>query len=305
MPRLTTLFADIADSTALFERHGNQRTRQVMQKLLAETGRLAEQHQGRLVKTIGDEALCLFASAAHAVDAAIAMQQAVCGHYFLGDDALAIRVGLFQGEVIIEPNDVYGDGVNVAARLVALANAGQILTDKTTFDSTSAQHASSCVPSRLLGPVTVKGKKQPLSVVELLWNGGDTQLTSVAQVIDVSRLNSGEILHLSQANREWLLAAADTPFRIGRAEANQLTVTSSTVSRNHGMIEYRDGQFAFTDKSSNGTWLRLGGELVRVHRGTVVLFGRGEIHCGSVYHTNQPDSQRHVIHFFVGENHHV
>ncbi len=300
MPRLTTLFADISDSTALFERYGNQQTRKVMAKLLAGLGQVAQSHQGKLVKTIGDEALCLFPAAAHAIEAAIAMQKAVAGRFFVGSDALAIRIGLFHGEVVIEPDDIFGDGVNVAARLVALANAGQILTDRSSLDEAMTSTTPLPVSWRELGPIAVKGKSEPLNVVDLLWQEDDTNLTSVARVLDTAALATGQLLHLRLGTREWPFKPADAPVHIGRDPGCQLAMTSATVSRHHAVIEYRSGQFVFTDKSSNGSWLRLGGELLRVHRGSVPLFGQGEIHCGSVYDSSQKQTSQHIIHFLTG-----
>jgi len=300
MPQLCTLFADISDSTALFERHGNQATREVMAQLLADLGQVAQRHQGKLVKTIGDEALCLFPGASTAIEAAIAMQKSVAGQFFLGADALAIRIGLFHGQVIIEPDDIFGDGVNVAARLVALANAGQILTERSSLDAAMAHTPPLQASWRELGPVSIKGKSRPLNVVDLLWDEADTKLTSLAKVLDASALTNGQLLHLRLGGREWPLGAMDTPVHIGRDPACQLVMTSATVSRRHAVIEYSSGQFVFTDKSSNGSWLRLGGELVRVHRNTAPLFGQGEIHCGSVYDSSQKQASQHIIYFMTG-----
>jgi len=296
MPQLTTLFADISDSTALLERHGSQRTRALFRRLLQALGDIAEHHQGKLVKTIGDEALCLFPHAGAAVEAAIAMQKHVAGSYFLGEDAIGIRIGLFHGDVAIELNDVFGDGVNVAARVVALANRGQILADATSLAAIQPPPST-----RVLGPISVKGKQHPLEVVELLWEDHNTQLTSMARVLDTGALQKGQLLHLRLAGREMVFYSQDMPLSIGRDESSAVFMTSATVSRHHAVIEYNGGQFVFTDKSSNGSWLRLGGELVRVHRSSVILFGQGEIHCGSVYDSQHGGQAEHVLYFLLGD----
>ncbi len=296
MPRLTTLFADISESTALFEQYGNARVRALFQQLLHDLGCVAEQHAGTLVKTIGDEALCLFPGKSAGLQAAVAMQRSVAGKYFLADHCIQIRIGLYHGEVIIEPQDVFGDGVNVAARLVALANAGQILTDTAT-----AGYSDHAAPRRLLGPIAVKGKSRPLDVVELLWDADTTQLTSVAQVLDSSVFDSGRWLHMRLGDTEFLWSTQDMPVTIGRDDHSSVRMTSTTVSRRHAVIEYAGDQFVFQDKSSNGSWIKLGGELVRIHRSQVVLFGQGEIHCGSMYDVNQPAQSRHVLHFNLGK----
>src|SRR6202166_1842506 len=83
--------------------------------------RLAE-HQGRLIKTTGDGFLAEFASPIAATRCALAIQSELAGA------PLQLRIGLNLGDVIIEESgDVYGEGVNVAARLEALADPGGIL----------------------------------------------------------------------------------------------------------------------------------------------------------------------------------
>ena len=79
--------------------------------------------QGRLVKLTGDGALVEFPSAVGAVLAAAEIQRAVAGHEAARrpDERIALRIGINLGDVIIEDGDIYGDGVNVAARLEACA----------------------------------------------------------------------------------------------------------------------------------------------------------------------------------------
>src|SRR5664279_438285 len=99
-----------------YARVGNLR-REVIEPRLYE-------HQGRLIKTTGDGFLAEFASPIAAVRCALAIQSDLTR----GADALRLRIGLNLGDVIIEEGgDVYGEGVNVAARLESLAEPGGIL----------------------------------------------------------------------------------------------------------------------------------------------------------------------------------
>ncbi|MEQ8965023.1 MAG: adenylate/guanylate cyclase domain-containing protein [Azospirillaceae bacterium] len=95
----------------------------------------AERHRGRIVKTTGDGALMEFASAVDAVDFAVAFQRAMAlRNAEGGEPAMLFRIGINVGDVVIEDGDVYGDGVNVAARLEPLAEPGGVLASAAVVD---------------------------------------------------------------------------------------------------------------------------------------------------------------------------
>src|SRR5262245_7236983 len=89
-------------------------------------------YSGRVVKLTGDGALIEFASAVDAVSAAIECQQAVANFNPKQPEAeqIAFRMGLHLGDLIVDGDDLYGDGVNIAARLEAEAPAGSILISR-------------------------------------------------------------------------------------------------------------------------------------------------------------------------------
>jgi adenylate cyclase len=81
-------------------------------------------HYGRIVKLIGDGTLVEFGSAVDAVRCAIAIQSAAVDG--AAPSAIVLRIGVNLGDVIIEGDDIYGDGVNIASRLESLAEPGGI-----------------------------------------------------------------------------------------------------------------------------------------------------------------------------------
>jgi adenylate cyclase len=85
-------------------------------------------HHGRVVKLMGDGALVEFASAIDAVESAVKLQSALCARNaeLPAERQLAFRIGINLGDVMVEGDDIYGDGVNVAARLEALAEPGGV-----------------------------------------------------------------------------------------------------------------------------------------------------------------------------------
>jgi len=94
------------------------------------------EHKGRIVKTTGDGILIEFPSVVEAVAAAIAVQRAIAEHNVTlpQDSRIEFRVGINLGDVIVEDGDIYGDGVNVAARLEALAEPGGICVSAIVHD---------------------------------------------------------------------------------------------------------------------------------------------------------------------------
>src|SRR4051812_43490851 len=93
-------------------------------------------HRGRIVKLMGDGALVEFASAVDAVECALAIQEGMAGREvdIVEAERVRFRIGINLGDVIVEDEDIYGDGVNVAARLEQLAEPGGIVVSGTAFD---------------------------------------------------------------------------------------------------------------------------------------------------------------------------
>lgn len=93
-------------------------------------------HRGNIVKRLGDGWIVEFPSISDAVTCAIAVQTSMVGH-----DPLKLRVGIHTGEVVFEDDDIFGNGVNVAARLEALAQAGQVLISGSAYDALDSKTA--------------------------------------------------------------------------------------------------------------------------------------------------------------------
>ena len=123
-------------------------------------------HGGRTVKLMGDGALVEFASVVAAVDCALAIQKATARAEPDRDPATCIRyrIGINLGEVIVEGDDLYGDGVNVAARLQALAPIDGIAVSLTVRDQVAGKVACAFED---LGEHTVKNIQRPVHVFSL------------------------------------------------------------------------------------------------------------------------------------------
>ena len=120
-------------------------------------------HDGRIVKLMGDGALIEFASAVDAVECAVRIQNALVdrNHDVPEERAIRLRVGINLGDIIVQEGDIYGDGVNVAARLEEIADPGGICVSGTVFDQVQGKIDSGFED---LGLQEVKNISQPVRV---------------------------------------------------------------------------------------------------------------------------------------------
>src|SRR5262245_55954867 len=97
---------------------------------------LVSRHQGRIFKITGDGALVEFGSAVNAVECAVALQEsmAVANAGLPNERQIVLRIGINLGDVMVEASDLYGDGINIAARLEGIADPGAILLSGTAFE---------------------------------------------------------------------------------------------------------------------------------------------------------------------------
>jgi adenylate cyclase len=130
------LAADVVGYSRLMERDETgtfaalkSRRKEVLEPLVA-------QHQGRIFKVTGDGVLVEFGSAVNAVQCAVELQQAMdtANHELPDDHHIVLRIGVNLGDVMVEGSDLYGDGVNIASRLEALAEPGGVLVAGTAHD---------------------------------------------------------------------------------------------------------------------------------------------------------------------------
>lgn len=278
MTELCILFADIAESTSLFEKHGDEAARTAISSVLEVLLKEAEKHQGQLVKTIGDEVMCTFPKANHALLAAVEMQNVVSGNFVLGNHPIEIRVGFHFGDVIEEGGDVFGDAVNVAARMTGYAKKGQIITNSITYKT--------CILPpflihRSLGKTKVKGKLLPVEIIEILWQQDTSQVTRVTSALDIKLPVTKSQLQLELNGRQQMMTDQSPTKSIGRGDDCDIQINMLMASRFHGDIQFGGGNFKYTDESTNGTWVvQNGGEPIRIHRDSMVLQGEGKITFG-------------------------
>ena len=127
---------------------------------------LVAQHQGRIVKVMGDGVIVEFASAVNAVECALELQKAIAGanQGVAHQRRIELRIGINLGDVIVEGSDLYGDGVNIAARLESLAEPGGICISGSVHDQVRRKLA---LAFEDLGHQTVKNISDPIQVYRI------------------------------------------------------------------------------------------------------------------------------------------
>jgi class 3 adenylate cyclase len=158
------MFTDIADSTAMTTRLGDERSVEMVRAHDALVRRALNDKGGREVKHTGDGIMASFGDVPAAVDCARAIQQSFDAFNLASREKLRVRIGLDAGEPVADSNDLFGSTVQMAARLCQQAEPEMIVVSKTIC---------SLLPDRVkrvdLGPRTLKGFADPVSVYEVSW----------------------------------------------------------------------------------------------------------------------------------------
>src|ERR1700734_1746861 len=134
--RLTTLLcADVEGYSRLMEAD-EAGTLATLRRYRAAMATLMERHDGRIVNSWGDAVIAEFASVVEAVQCAVETQQELSSQNgeLPEPQRMRFRIGINLGDVMVEGDDIYGDGVNIAARLQELAEPGGVVVSRTVYD---------------------------------------------------------------------------------------------------------------------------------------------------------------------------
>jgi len=163
----TILFTDVEGSTALTQRLGDAEAREVLRTHERIVREALRAHGALDVKTIGDGFMASFSSATRALECAIAVQKAFAEHNQTAAEPMKVRIGLNAGEPIAEEKDLHGTAVNLAARIAARAEGGEILTS----DVVRQLVAGKRFLFRDRGEVELRGFEDPVRLYEVRWQG--------------------------------------------------------------------------------------------------------------------------------------
>jgi adenylate cyclase len=262
------LFADISGSTKLYVEIGDERAREIVARTLDLWSSLTVEGGGTVIQLRGDGMLCLFPSVDAALLAVVRMRDLPY------QAPLSMHAGLHVGVVLHEAEQLYGDVVNVAARMADVAKKFEIVL--TAAAQRQLEQPARWPNLRLINAVPIKGKAEPMDVYLL---ANDRRGLTDYQP-PLKKAASGR-LRLRYAGR---LVTVDTQAGacvLGRDDDCRLKIEHRLVSRRHASVECAAGKFFLHDHSTNGTYVAEGPTSpVLVHREIFQLKESGVISLG-------------------------
>src|SRR5688572_32897031 len=227
------IFAELVGAADLYARLGDAAAHDAIAPCVETLQRSAESTQARFVKRMGGRLMLLSASADAAARTAVAMQVAAGDFPAAGDTRLGLGVGFHYGPVIQNNADVFGDTVNLAARLVEQAARGQILLASDTAEQVGALYRRSI---RRLYAVQLKGIGEELSLCEIVWRADEP---ATFYPFDAASEPARAKLKLKYRGNKMVLRRIAEAFTIGRDPGCGLVIDDEHASRHHCTIERR------------------------------------------------------------------
>ena len=286
------MFADVARSTQLYEQLGDSTANKMISDAIQLASDIIREHQGTVVKTIGDEVMCRFSDTTQAVQCACTIHEIMENQPIKNGVGLSFRIGLHWGPALLQDDgDIFGDAVNLAARMAGVAKARQtITTDITQCRLNSTPLLSKC---REIDRIHVKGKAESVSIIEVMWEPDDITRMSTAISNSVSSISDSTLI-LGYQKTKHILRSGSPAYTFGRDTQCDQIVDSSLVSRVHARIESRRGKFLLIDESTNGSYIKNdANHSIFLRREESTLHGRGVISFGEDVDANS----QFLLHF--------
>lgn len=290
----TIIFVDLSGSTAIFEELGDEKATQLVHKVIHDIASHLNACGGQVLKLLGDGVMVLFDSPKDAISACnhldnilVDFEESVPQN-LLGTDRISVRVGVDYGTLVEFENDVYGDIVNVASRILSHARPGELMMTAAVYEHLSPEQQRNC---RHLGSIYLRGKALPQTIYGMSLSvetpqdaSGDSQDTVIATHKKTAWGDGNKpetYIVLSYKGESHYFSTDQLPIIVGRSLDSDLVVPDARVSRSHVRIDWFASQFYLTDISINGTMVQYGGEEIgdpfpvsmRRQRGTLIRSG--------------------------------
>lgn len=264
----TTIIADVSDSTPFYEFMGDDQAQKLIQHEINRLREVLHAHGGIPVGQKGDDVLCYFDDPNAAIQAALEMVRKPPG------SLLSIHAGVHHGPIVVAENGIFGETVNLTARLATAANPGEACVSD---DVVARLRPELKTLLRPIGQLRLKGVSDPVLVSSLEAATEDLSTVMHVPMGGGGTQAEGFSLVLSQDDQTWRCREGDT-LNIGRSAQSDVVLPQPWVSRTHAVLSLKDGKLMLTDRSSSGTYVRFEeGREVILKRETIMLSGNGLI----------------------------
>ncbi|KIC42144.1 hypothetical protein RA27_01705 [Ruegeria sp. ANG-R] len=270
---VTTIIADISDSTPFYEAMGDDQAQELIQIEIDRLREVLRRYGGVPVGQKGDDVLCYFSDPEAATNSVLEMIQKPPG------TLLSVHAGAHQGPVVVGYNGIFGETVNLTARLAAVANPGEACISDSVVKDLSPE------TRRLLtaiGSLRLKGVSQPVKAYSVA-----ASTEGLSTVMHLPTQSTGDILGRSQNENFALVLYHDDltwrcreggELKIGRSNQCDVILPEPWVSRFHAILSMKGGKLLLTDRSSSGTYVQFeNAREVQLKRENIMLADSGLI----------------------------
>lgn len=288
--QLAILYADVSGSTHIYETYGDKVARQNVETCLAILTRVADDNEGRVVKTIGDEVMCAFTNPVKCAIASRQMHEALRDasandEFSIGE--VHVKIGWHYGVVRYRGEEIVGEAPITAQQIINLAKADEILTSEHSLELLPEEFRDN---SPLIDTVEAESGTGEIRVRGILWEEEDADATRFG----VPSMPADDTVHkslvLEYDGKQVTVDETNTHCKVGRGSDNDLCIHGVYTSKLHAEVSFRHGIFHLVDVSTNGTGVYFAnGRAVRLHREEEILSGEGTIYFGGTP-SNDPEA---------------
>lgn len=308
--KVAVVFSDIVGSTRFFEEFGDVAGLVYVHTCIDMLSPIAEKHGGTICKTIGDALMTYFEDPVSAVRAGVEMQRTLEAYnsHQQEQERIHIRIGMNYGPGMIKDKDVFGDAVNVAARVQTLAKPDCIYVSASKDERANMEEKlrRANIPFQQAAEAEVKGKAEKIVAYDILWRemkGAAVELSPLAPQmagrVDVAKAaeapkekttvssSASPVAAILRPRTKYSLLvvrpdgshgeerALDKPVvTLGRVDGDILFPEDSLVSRRHAKFTVANDSLSVEDmNSANGIFWRLN-KPHKLQHGDIVLMGR-------------------------------
>ncbi len=289
---VTTIIADISDSTPFYEAMGDDQAQQLIQVEIDRLREVLLSFGGVPVGQKGDDVLSYFADPDSAVRSALAMVKKPSG------TVLSVHAGVHHGPVVVREGGVFGETVNLTARLAAAANPGEACVSESVAEGLSPDTRQLLAP---IGSLRLKGVSDPVKAYSVVPTSG-----GLSTVMHLPTQSGGDFaqdyqsesfaLVLYSDDRTWRCREGEE-LKIGRSNQCDVILPQPWVSRLHAVLSIKGGKLMLVDRSSSGTYVQFeNAREVQLKRESMMLADSGLISLAlPILHTDARPLEFEVV----------